>query len=136
MTITITRHQVADDHRSNITADFFGSYFPRRIEPLIFALAEEMGHEYRGGLWQFYRLSNGAFYMAPDFYGNFTVSCENGFKGAMSADALGITACLYAYSRLSFGDGDCAEICAQQYHWLREYMLEHAEAREILAAID
>lgn len=137
MTNTITRQQVADEQRSNITAELFGSYFPMRIEPLIFALAEEMGHEYRGGLWQFYRLSNGAFYMAPDFYGKFTVSCENGFEGPMSADALGITACLYAYSHLSFSDQqDFAEMCAQQYHWLREYMFEHAEVRGILAAID
>jgi hypothetical protein len=54
----------------------------------------------------------------------------------MSGDALGITACIYAYSHLSFGQGNFAETCAQHYHWLREYMFQHAEARDILRAID
>lgn len=29
-----------------------------------------------------------------------------------------------------------AEVCAAQYHRLRDYMLEHAEAKGILGAID
>ena len=63
--------------------------------------------------------------------------CENGFEGTLSADAIGITACLYAYSHLSFTDSpDFAEKCAQQYHLLREFMLEHPEAKAILKAID
>jgi hypothetical protein len=50
---------------------------------------------------------------------------------------LGIAACLYAYSHLSFGGDDAfVETCAQQYHLLRDYMLEHPEARGILGAID
>lgn len=134
---TITRQLVPDNQRMEITAKLFGINFPKRIEPFVFAMAEEMGHEYRGGLWKFYSLSNGGFYMAPDFDTEFTVSCENGFSGSMTADALGITACLYAYSHLSFSDNqEFAEICAQQYHWLREYMLEHAEVSGILRAID
>jgi hypothetical protein len=38
--------------------------------------------------------------------------------------------------RLSFGDGPIAEVCAEQYHLVRDYAMEHAEVREILAAID
>jgi hypothetical protein len=50
---------------------------------------------------------------------------------------LGITACLYAYSHLSFsGKSGFDEIYAQQYHWLRDYMLDHPEAGVILGAID
>lgn len=53
---------------------------------------------------------------------------------ADQADALGIAACLYAYSHLSFdGDDAFVETCTVQYHLLRDYMLEHAEARRILA---
>jgi len=133
----ITSNLVPDRERMNIVAELFGIHFPMRIEPLVFALAEEMGHEYRGGLWKFYTLSNGGFYMSPDFDGMFTVACENGFSGPMSADALGITACLYAYSHLSFTDNEAlAELCARHYHWLREYALDHPEAGGILAAID
>jgi hypothetical protein len=46
---------------------------------------------------------------------------------------LGITACLYAYSHLSFAGN---EICAEQYHLVRAYAMAHAEVQAILAAID
>jgi len=50
---------------------------------------------------------------------------------------LGITACLYAYSQLSFTAGpDFAELCADQFHLLREYALDHPEAEAILGVID
>ena len=75
-------------------------------------------------------------YLAPHSDTPFNVSCENGFEGQLSGDALGITVCLYAYSNLSFSSGAFAETCAQQYHWLRDYMLEHPEAAAILGAID
>ena len=62
--------------------------------------------------------------------------CENGYEGQLSADAFGITVCLYAYSRLSFSGMLIADMCAQQYHLLRAYALEHAEVEGILAAVD
>lgn len=135
-TSNITRQRIATNQRVSHTARLFGLNFPMRLEPFIYAMAEEMGHEYRGGYWQFYKLSNGGFYMAPDSDTQFKVSCENGFEGSMSGDALGITSCLYAYSHLSFGDGAFAENCAQQYHWLREFALDHAEVASIMQAID
>ena len=106
------------------------------VEPLIFTFASHLSAEFTGGLWQFYALSNGGFYMAPSPPGAFHVRSENCFDGELSACAFGITACLYAYSHLSFGDGDCATTCAGQYHLLREHALDHREARSILAAID
>ena len=107
-----------------------------RYEPTVFSMAENLSSQYNGGYWQFHTLGNGGFYMSPRLDTIFDVSCENGFEGKLSAHALGIAACLYAYSQLSFGDGEFADMCAQQYHWLRDYMLEHAEARAILAAVD
>ena len=67
----------------------------------------------------------------------FLVSCENGYDGEMSSDELGITVCLYAYSHLSFGqESQFTDTCAQHYHWLREYALDHDESRAIMSAID
>jgi hypothetical protein len=64
--------------------------------------------------------------MAPDSDTTFHVACENGFEGELSADALGITACLYAYSHISFVLGSAlAQTCAEQYHLLREFALDH-----------
>ena len=84
-----------------------------------------------------YRLSNGGFYMHPDATEYFTVVCDNYFNGKLSADAFGITTCLYAYSYLSFSENPAlSELCTHQYHWLREYALEHPEEGAIMAAID
>jgi hypothetical protein len=68
--------------------------------------------------------------MAPHSDSQFNVSCENGFEGQLSGDAIGITACLYAYSHLSFsGKSGFDEICAQQYHWLRDTCLTMLKRR-------
>jgi len=133
----ITRQQVGNNQRISHTADIFGVNFPLHIEPFIYSITGCMAQEYRGGYWEFYSLSNGGFYMAPKSGAISIVICDNGYSGVLSADALGITACLYAYSHFSFsGAEEFAKTCAQQYHWLREYMLDHTEAGSIFRAID
>jgi len=133
----ITRQQVSDKLRIMHTANLFGIRFPLNIEPAVYSIASNIATEYNGAYWEFYALNNAGFYMAPCSDQSYQVSCENGYEGTLSADALGITACLYAYSHLSFGSNEAfAEICAHQYHWLRAYMLEHKEASKILSAID
>ena len=133
----ITRRTIEDDDRVTHTADLFGFHFPLHLEPLVYATADRLSCDYTGGYWEFYALSNGAFYMAPIGDKLFHVTCENSFEGELSADALGITVCLYAYSYLSFsGMLGFADMCAQQQHRLREFTLPHAEAEQILAACD
>ena len=133
---TITRQLVAEDQHTNVTADLFGVYFPIQLEPFIYSMSSQLSEDYGCGYWLFYTLGNGGFYMAPDSDGKFQVISPNGWEGFMSADAFGITVCLFAYSNLSFGAGEFAETCAEQYHLLREYMMDHAEAGAILAATD
>lgn len=132
----IERTLIKDADRVDHTAALFGFHFPLHLEPLVYVVAAHLSHDYRGGYWQFYSLSNEGFYMAPDEDHVLHVTCENGFEGHLSADALGITACLYAYSHLSFSGMLFADVCAQHYHWLREFALDHAEAGSIMAAID
>lgn len=75
--------------------------------------------------------------MAPDDDTLYSVSCENGFEISMTGEALGITACLYAYSRLSFSvDAEVSGLCARHYHLLRDFMMDHGEVGAILGAID
>jgi hypothetical protein len=136
MDTTITRQLVADDQRTNVTADLFGVYFPLQLEPFIFAITSKLSEDYSGGYWHFYQLGNGGFFMAPDSDGQFQVISENGYECFLSGDALGITGCLYAYSQLSFGQAEFTETCARHYYWLREYMMDHPEARDILKTID
>lgn len=137
MNTPITRQQVLEKSRIKHTSDLFGIYFPLNLEPFVYHITSTMVDEYKGDYWEFYTLSNGGFYMAPHSEQLYSVSCENGYEGKLSADALGITACLYAYSHMSFSDlAGFAETCAEHYHLLRAYMLEHKEATNILKAID
>ncbi len=131
-----TRQLVQENMRVNTADRIFGNSFPLQFEPFVYGMASNLSRDYDGGYWHFYTLSNDAFYMAPHSDKVFKVSCENGYEGDLSADALGIVCCLYAYSHLSFGEGDFAQTCAEQYHLLREYMFEHSEVALILGAID
>jgi len=135
-TETITCTRVPEDQRINHAGDLFGINFPLKLEPFIYGITDRIAEEYTGGYWDFFSLRNGGFYMAPSSNETFRVSCENGYEGTMSADALGIVACLYAYSNLSFRGDEFAQTCAEHYHLLREYMLEHAEVGSMLGAVD
>ena len=130
--MTILRTPVPSHLRIQHTHDLFGINFPLSLEPLVYTFAGNLSDDYSGGYWIFYSLSNGGFYMAPDYDGSFEVCCANGYEGTLSADAFGINCCLYAYSHLSFSD----DIFIDHYYWLRDFMLDHPEAEAILKAID
>ena len=134
----ITRQLVPEDQRLAVVEQLFGIHFPLRLEPVIYGITEKMTQgTYSGGFWQFYKLDNGGFYMAPDDDRVFTVCSANYWSGELSADALGVTVCLTAYSHLSFGGPESfARICADHFHRLRWYMMAHAEVAAILGAID
>ena len=133
----VTRHLVPEDQRLAVTASLFGPHFPLQIEPVVYSIAERMADDYCGGYWQFYTLNNAGFYLVPDEDCSFEVKCENYFNGTLSADALGIVCCLYAYSQLSFqGDFDFSRLCAKHYHLLRHFMMGHEEVAAILGATD
>ena len=133
---TITRQLLDDEQRLSVPAEIFSFDF-LRLEMAVYAMTDNLSPDYKGGFWDFYLLSNGAFFMAPSSDKQFRVVCDNGFEGELSADALGIVASLYAYSHQSFGGpSKFAETCAEQYHLLREYMFDHAEVATILSAID
>ena len=134
---TVTRVLVPEDQRLAITEKLFGTWFPMRLEPFLYTITERLSKDYNGGYWEFYTLSNGGFYMAPSSDRHFHVICQNHFVGNLSADALGITACLYVYSNLSISGPDAfADVCFDHYHWLREYMMDHADVEAILGATD
>ena len=133
----ITCNKLPTHLRTPVTSELFGLNFPMKLEPLIFNLTDHIADNYSGGYWDFYTLSNGGFYMSPRHDEPFNVSCENGFEGQLTSDALGIVVCLYAYSHLSFsGRNGFDEVCAEHYHLLREFAFDHDEARGIFSAID
>jgi hypothetical protein len=73
--------------------------------------------------------------MAPSSDKQFNIDVSgNGFTGELSANAAGIVASLFALCYLANRFGDDKSI--NQYHWLREFAIEHAEASLIMRAID
>ena len=136
--IQVTASAIPGCRRAEHAAGIFGAAFPFVIEPRIFMTAESLSHSYRGGCWEMYALSNGGFYMAPETDRVFPVSAANGFEGVMSADAFGITVCLYLFSLASFDRRKprLAATCAEQFHLLREFALDHPESAAIFGATD
>lgn len=133
----IHRELLSDEQRIDLPAKLFGAAaFPFKVEPAIFDMAGTLSTEYQGGYWDMHRLSNGGWYMSPTSRTIYTISSVNGYIGQVSGDALGTTACLFAFSHLSFGRDSVAEVCAEQYRLLREFAMELTEAIAILAAID
>ncbi|PSF20551.1 hypothetical protein C6985_21145 [Escherichia coli] len=107
------------------------------LEPRIFAWMNRVCADYSGGIWQFYTLSNGGAFMAPDADRNETWSLFNNLNGngvEMSAEAAGIAVCLIEYSHHACRT-ECDAMTAHYYR-LRDYALQHPEAHAILRIID
>jgi hypothetical protein len=120
-TSIITRKQVPAKNRIQSTAELFGKYF-MCIEGFVYDIS---GNFAVNTYWQFYLLSNGGFYMAPDN------------DDSSKLDALGIAVCLYVFGHLRAASNDpLAGICAHQFHLLMNYVLERPEAADILGAIN
>lgn len=107
------------------------------LEPRIFAWMNRFCADYSGGIWQFYTLSNGGAFMAPDADRNETWSLFNNLNGngvEMSAEAAGTAVCLIEYSHHACRT-ECDAMTAHYYR-LRDYALQHPEAHAILRIID
>src|SRR5450631_1597090 len=130
----IEAREVANDERLQTLPRHFGRHM-LTVEYAVYALMRKLASQYSGGYWAFFELSNGGFYMAPECETELRICVDgNGFEGTMSADAAGITVCLFALSHLSFQIAD--DSIAEHFHRLRDFALEHAEASAILSAID
>jgi len=130
----ITACLIAEDARLKALPRHFGLHM-LRLEDTVFDFMRQFAAGYAGGVWDMLELSNGGFYMRT---GNDPVNFRvpsNGFEEVMSADAAGITVCLFAYSHLSFHFPAEARF-SRHFYQLRAYALEHPEASLIFAAID
>ena len=132
--IKIEAHRVPEHSRIGTLPKYFGLKLVD-MEHLVYHFMRKFVSDYNGAFWEFYELSNGGFYMAPSTeLVKFSVH-SNGFEGTMSADAAGITVCLFTYSYLSFQQPE-NDVFSRHFHQLRDFALNHAEASLIFAAID
>lgn len=136
LTVTL----LPDEQRITFWPQHFGG-IPQWItlEPHIFAWMDRLCADYNGGIWQFYTLSNGGAFMAPEANEDTSekwslFNSMNGNGAEMSAEAAGIAVCLIAYSHHA-----CRTECdamTEHYYCLRDYALRHAECSTIMHIID
>ncbi|WP_281549401.1 antirestriction protein [Kluyvera cryocrescens] len=134
----LTVVQVPDEQRICFWPQHFGS-IPQWItlEPQIFAWMDRLCADYCGGIWNFYSLSNGGAFMAPepDTDEPWTLyNPMNGNGGELSAEAAGIAVCLMTYSHHAMRT-EC-DAMTEHYYRLRDYALNHAECNTIMHIID
>jgi hypothetical protein len=131
--VKVEAYAVAEDARMGTLPRHFGRHM-LTVEGHIYGFLSQFCCAYHGGVWQFLELSNGGFYMSPP-EDTYELQVDgNGFKGRMSADAAGITVCLFTFSHMSFGYA--TDIFSRHFYQLREFAQEHPEAALIFAAID
>ncbi|MCU6244118.1 antirestriction protein [Enterobacter asburiae] len=136
----LTATLVQDEQRISFWPQHFGS-IPQWItlEPLIFAWMDRFCADYSGGIWNFYTLSNGGAFMAPETNGDTDekwslFNTMNGNGGELSAEAAGVAVCLMTYSHHAMRT-EC-DAMTEHYYRLRDYALNHAECSAIMHIID
>ena len=136
---TDTSYIVATAVPHHLRLRFLPHHFGRsmmRVESEIFTQMGDLCADYAGAFWEFYNLSNGGCYMAPQSAERVAISVDgNGYQGTVSADAAGIIATLFALSHLSMRYPTDWRM-SERFHQLREYAQQHGEAAHIFAAID
>lgn len=131
----ITVSEVEESQRLEFLPEFFGVNLMLVGENYVYNSMEKLSKDYRGGYWNFYKLSNGGFYMAPHMSTKLNVTVHgNYYEGVVSADAAGIIATLSALCAL------CHQFPCDRYidlyDSLRDYISFHPESSEIYRAID
>lgn len=129
---------VPDEQRAALWPQQFGS-IPQWItlEPHIFGWMDRFCRDYSGGIWNFFTLSNGGAFMAPENENDEKWTLFNSMNGngaEMSAEAAGIAVCLIAYSHHA-----CRTECdamTEHYYRLRDYALLHPDCHAIMRIID
>ncbi len=130
----ITANLLPEESRMGFLPAIFGQAMMIG-EGLVYCWMRNLSEDYQGGYWDYFKLSNGGFYMAPRTSKKFRVLVAgNYFEGELSADAAGIVATLYALCELA--NRTASDRVVDLYHLLRDYASEHPDAGQIFAAID
>jgi hypothetical protein len=135
----VTASLVLENHRTAFLPHYFGGKSFLLAEPLLYSWMDRLSADYTGGFWNFYELSNGGFYLAPEALNTFAIEVEgNCYSGRVSADAAGIIATFFALGQLAntITDANEAGPLIDRYHYLLEFADSHPEGGAIFQAID
>lgn len=138
-------HEVPENLRLGTLPRFFGPRMFGQAEDTIYNIASGMIRNYRGAYWHYYTRNSDALILVPSLgepEDLFTiVNFEEGAEYRMYADAIGISVCLFAYSRLSFwcdrhGVSQDTRRFADLYHAVKDVACDHPQNQLILQLID
>lgn len=120
---------VAESNRLGFLPKHFGPRLMSQGESLVFAYIRYLADNYNGGMWEFYELSNGGFYLAPKR------DTLNLSVGTVSGDAAGIIATMYALNHMMCNGEQCEKL-RENYFRLRDFAYQHTQSNLIHRAID
>lgn len=127
--VKITVLEIPENDRLDCLAQYFGRHRDQ-MENLIYDFMRGLSPEYTNAYWRVFHLSNGGFYMAPDLnVEKLRIHVEDGYDGALTPDAGGISACLLALRHFGFAVQD--EGITQSFRRLSEYVSQHPESANI-----
>ena len=132
---TITAIIFPEYERLSFTPQLFGPELMLMGESLVFDLHNQMTGRSYSGHWEFYKLSNGGFYMAPEGNDLLRITWPgNRFDDVMSSDAAGIVMSLFALNIMAF-EFHNSHLPAMVFK-LEDFARGHAESSKIRKAID
>ncbi|MFM2568435.1 antirestriction protein [Enterobacter sp. DN] len=136
ITSPVTASPVPDRQRLNFWPKHFGKISQwMLLEPRAFAWMDRLCEAYNGGYWNYYTLSNGGAFIAPDSEDNRAMFNKlNGNCAEMSSEAAGIAVCLLNWSHHACRTDSPA--MSEHYYRLREFALSHPESSVIMHIID
>ena len=103
-TCTITKTLIAEPERLDALPRYLGKHF-LEFEMGVYGYMDHFCEAYNGGYWDYYRLSNGGFFMCLSGDEHFKVFNEgNHFADEMSSEAVSIGVNLFALNALLWGD--------------------------------
>jgi len=137
----INKIAVAESERDNAIPHVLQRYL-LPIEAHSQNYLRQVSGDYTGGQWNFYKLSNGGFFMAPSDRQMYTITVpDNYFHKTVDAEAAGLIAFLSGINRVlaqqaGSVSGPDADL-HRMYYLIMEYAVSHTKfKREIALAID
>jgi len=107
------------------------------FEQSVFSWLRNLCPEYKGGYWEFYKLENGGFFMAPVITSKLPLFVSgNGYSDRLSSVPIGIITTLFALGSFAFDYHEITDLFAVKYHQLLDYAEQQPESDQIFSAID
>lgn len=138
---TITKTECSEKDRLAFLPSLLGNAF-HAFEKRLYYFANQLVEGYKGGYWDFYKLSNGGFFCQcdSDYREPFTFNSPNGISHVVTDEVAGIVLCLITLSDLSFvceeRFPDDMEKVVNAFHALRDFVGEHEHRAIIYQLID